>query len=37
VAAGLSADWPKMRNPKRKVAFVLAASEHRTMIVNQLD
>jgi FkbM family methyltransferase len=26
-----------MRNPKRKVAFVLAASEHGTMIVNRLD
>jgi len=26
-----------MRNPPRKVAFVLAASEHGTMIVNRLD
>jgi len=26
-----------MRNPKRKIAFVLAASEHGTMIVNRLD
>jgi len=26
-----------MRNPKRKLAFVLAASEHGTMIVNRLD
>jgi FkbM family methyltransferase len=26
-----------MRNPKRKVAFVLAASEHGTMIVSRLD
>jgi hypothetical protein len=26
-----------MRNPKRKTAFVLAASEHGTMIVNRLD
>src|ERR1700719_2509896 len=26
-----------MRNPKRKIAFVLAASDHGTMIVNRLD
>ncbi|HLH90090.1 MAG TPA: FkbM family methyltransferase [Xanthobacteraceae bacterium] len=26
-----------MRNPRRKIAFVLAASEHGTMIVNRLD
>ena len=26
-----------MRNPPRKIAFVLAASEHGTMIVNHLD
>jgi FkbM family methyltransferase len=26
-----------MRNPKRKTAFVLAASDHGTMIVNRLD
>jgi FkbM family methyltransferase len=26
-----------MRNPRRKVAFVLAASDHGTMIVNRLD
>ena len=26
-----------MRNPPRKIAFVLAASEHGTMIVNRLD
>jgi FkbM family methyltransferase len=26
-----------MRNPKRKIAFVLAATEHGTMIVNRLD
>ncbi len=26
-----------MRNPKRKIAFVLAGSEHGTMIVNRLD
>src|SRR5215469_9756567 len=26
-----------MQNPKRKIAFVLAASEHGTMIVNRLD
>jgi FkbM family methyltransferase len=28
---------PDMRNPKRKIAFVLAASDHGTMIVNRLD
>src|SRR5215472_7143826 len=26
-----------MRNPKRKIAFVLAASDHGTMIVNRFD
>ena len=26
-----------MRNPRRKIAFVLAASDHGTMIVNRLD
>jgi hypothetical protein len=26
-----------MRNPKRKIAFVLATSDHGTMIVNRLD
>src|SRR5262249_55131898 len=26
-----------MRNPKRKIAFVLAASDHGTMIVNRVD
>jgi len=26
-----------MRNPRRKIAFVLAASEHGTMIVNRFD
>src|SRR5689334_1513572 len=26
-----------MSNPKRKIAFVLAASDHGTMIVNRLD
>ncbi len=26
-----------MRNPKRKIAFVLAAADHGTMIVNRLD
>jgi FkbM family methyltransferase len=26
-----------MRNPKRKIAFVLVASDHGTMIVNRLD
>src|SRR5437588_6299071 len=26
-----------MRNPKRKIAFVLASSDHGTMIVNRLD
>jgi len=27
----------RMRNPRRKIAFVLAASDHGTMIVNRLD
>jgi FkbM family methyltransferase len=27
----------RMRNPKRTIAFVLAASDHGTMIVNRLD
>src|SRR5712691_10414667 len=27
----------RMRNPKRKIAFVLAASDHGTMIVNRCD
>jgi FkbM family methyltransferase len=26
-----------MRNPRRKIAFVLAASDHGTMIINRLD
>lgn len=27
----------RMRNPRRKIAFVLASSGHGSMIVNQLD
>jgi FkbM family methyltransferase len=30
-------DFARMLNPKRKIAFVLAASEHGTMIVSRLD
>jgi hypothetical protein len=27
----------RMRNPRRKISFALASSDHDSMIVNQLD
>jgi FkbM family methyltransferase len=33
----LHGDTGRVRNPRRKIAFVLAASDHGTMIVNRFD